>query len=282
MGTILQSTPIDQLLKGRIARLEDGVITEAFIPMVTWGEMQSWFEEPQKGLGLGTLLFQGKAKDSPTVSVAGEVIVMDGRAFCTPKIGNEMGETYEIVDPDTIIAFAQVTHFVDSVRMPFVTADNPKNLIGMIQNALPKSQRGAFVARISGTFDEVLLRTAGAKEGDIDPPLSDILAEKIVVPVHDSEMGMNAVLIYVDEGIVSAEITPSGWHMHCHPHDKPLGGHVEGFSGLVATIDAMPVEQWLLATRQHVNDVENLLPNSLLTQPALCWENYMDKEHIRE
>lgn len=207
---------------------------KSFVPTMTVGEMKSY-----GGLGLGALMKNGK--------IAGEVTVIDGVAYCTRKDGS----TYPLGNEETV-CFAQISHLPPE-RSYSIEAQNREELERKLTELLPESQRGAFTVRLSGTFDQIKLRSVDGGTANYHS-LDEVIRDQAEFQ-FDGSKNFTLAGVYNATDHICEHDSPCGLHLHAVDEAHQSGGHVLDFQGFHGTAEILPIQQWLIDLPGNDRDV---------------------------
>ncbi len=258
--------------------LSDLADLSPFIPKMTVRELIEY--TGNKGVGLGTLM-------NDKGVVVGEVTVIDGKGyFSSTDFNNKNGNTREL-DPNEMVYFAQVGFFESETLQKFniskndeyiksdsifkanggkITKEILQNYISDIilkHNPEKAAGGGAYVIKMTDAkFDYIRLRSVdGSQEYQFGEEsrkpknLKEVIGnqvEKEFVGVAEN-FTLAGIFNDMSKGKVSTGESPEGLHMHAIDKDRKSGGHVQvqDIDLNSSTIQVMPVQKWLIATKDH-------------------------------
>ncbi len=264
-GTLIQQNTLIELAS----------LSTSFIPQMTVGELVEI--TGKKGVGVGTLM-------TDKGNVVGEVTVIDGKAYVSETSFGKKGNTRE-ARPDEMVYFAQVGYF-ESKELPAIKLSKDDDFVknhpdfkshitkqileDYIREKILGSdpeKNGAFVVKmINARFDNLKLRSVdGSAEYEFDDGtrkaknLGEVMEKQTQVEFKEPKKRFRVAGVYnnMDAGEVSTSESFEGLHLHAVDRAGNYGGHVQiqEMQMNSCIIQVMPVQQWLIATKEHATEI---------------------------
>lgn len=264
-GTLIQQNTLEALAS----------LSTSFIPKMTVGELIEI--TGKEGVGVGTLM-----TDKGTV--VGEVTVIEGKAYVSEISFGKKGNTRE-AKPDEMVYFAQVGYF-ESKELPAIKLTKDDEFVkthpdfkGHITKQILEDyirekllgndpeKNGAFVVKmLDARFDHIKLRSVDGSaeqefEDGIRKPknLAEVIETQTQFEFNKPGKRFRVAGVYnnMDAGEVSTSESFEGLHLHAVDRAGNYGGHVQiqEMQMNSCIIQAMPVQLWLIATKEHANEI---------------------------
>ena len=208
-------------------------------PPVSLEEMRSWIKDGagDDAIGLGAVV-------NEKGMIVGELVMPGGKdAYMVGKDGHAkpVPENYKVT-------FAQVGHMEPDRRIELDIA-NKADLQKQIETLLPAADGGAYMVRVHGEFSAIQFRTVET-QGKVETLPELLNKENSFTFNYDEKKPYSLVGVYSKKGATEPGVTfDNALHMHGLDNDHQKGGHVNDFAPAHVTVEIMPIQQWLVATR---------------------------------
>ena len=209
-------------------------------PPVSLDEMRRWMNEGagENAIGLGGVVDARGSNIGELVMLGTKLAYMvgrDGKAKPLPA-GSK-------------VVFAQIGYMQPQQRIS-LDVDSMDDLQRKLDAQLPAEMKGAYMVRIHGVFADMAFRAADA-DGKLLENWTQLLSrDNSFTFAHPGEHAYELVGVYSKRGAVEENVTfDEVFHLHGLDAEHREGGHVTGFGRAHVTVDVMPIQHWLSATR---------------------------------